>query len=132
MIHQVFKCLLSATCVISLHACEPASKNELPADKQTDTSWTEKIEGEVGGNKVVFSHQRFEKYTLLYGDSSMSGSLNTERGFNGDADATLYVLNYDEPESARWYFVRFTGDSVFMLKRDRTPDKCSELKLRRR
>lgn len=48
------------------------------------------------------------------------GKLNTERGYEDDADATVYILNYDLPANKQRYFVRLTGkDEVFEIGSDR-------------
>lgn len=49
-----------------------------------------------------------------------TGKLNTERGYEKDNDATVYVLDYDKPGEER-YFVRFTGkgNKLVMLTKER-------------
>ncbi|MOA32093.1 Lipoprotein NlpE precursor [compost metagenome] len=49
-----------------------------------------------------------------------TGKINTERGYDKDNDATVYVLNYDKPGQER-YFVRFTnkGNKLVMLDKER-------------
>ena len=48
------------------------------------------------------------------------GKINTERGFEKDIDATLYILNYDKPGKER-YFVRLTDQPglIHMLGLDK-------------
>ncbi|MFL5729977.1 MAG: copper resistance protein NlpE N-terminal domain-containing protein [Cytophagaceae bacterium] len=41
-----------------------------------------------------------------------SGMLNTERGFENDRNATLFVLDADKPRQEQQYFVRLTDDPV--------------------
>lgn len=42
--------------------------------------------------------------------------MNTERGFEKDPDATVYILNPDKPEKEQWIFVRETGDDSSILE----------------
>lgn len=48
-----------------------------------------------------------------------SGSVNTERGFEEDLNATVYVLNFDKPETEQRYFVRLSLDSTRLLMLDK-------------
>jgi copper homeostasis protein (lipoprotein) len=47
--------------------------------------------------------------------------MNTERGFEKDPDATVYILNYDKPVNEQWVFVRETGNdsTIFEIKSNR-------------
>jgi hypothetical protein len=47
--------------------------------------------------------------------------LNTERGYENDPDATVYVLNPDQPVNDQRYFVRLTGkdSEVFEIGKNR-------------
>lgn len=47
-----------------------------------------------------------------------TGKLNTERGYEKDNDATVYVLDYDKPGEER-YFVRFTGKDKKLVMLDK-------------
>lgn len=48
-------------------------------------------------------------------------SMNTERGYEDDPDATVYILNWDKPEKEQRYFVRETGKDniLFEIDKDR-------------
>lgn len=48
--------------------------------------------------------------------SILMGNFNTERGFEKDEDATLYVLNDELPETEHLYFLRETGKNELLLK----------------
>ena len=50
--------------------------------------------------------------------SVLMGNFNTERGFEKDPDATLYILNDELPETEHLYFVRETGKNNVLLKLD--------------
>ncbi|MEW6196613.1 MAG: copper resistance protein NlpE [Bacteroidota bacterium] len=68
------------------------------------------------------SYELIEEYMGKKGKPFTSkGKLNTERGFENDPDATLFVLNYDQPEENQIYFVRLTNmkDRVTMLAKNR-------------
>jgi hypothetical protein len=48
------------------------------------------------------------------------GMLNTERGWKGDIDATLFVLNWQEAEEDQIFFVKKTGTtSITQLNKER-------------
>ena len=49
---------------------------------------------------------------------TLKGSANTERGFENDRNATVYVLNDDKPEEQQIYFVRKTGVDGILTKLD--------------
>jgi len=55
------------------------------------------------------------------------GSFNTERGFEKDEDATLYVLNDELPETEHLYFLRETGRDTILLKLDNTRQKTDHV-----
>jgi hypothetical protein len=55
-----------------------------------------------------------------------SGLFNTERGFEKDEDATLYVLNDDKPTAEQFYFVRETGSDNLLIKLDQERRKIKE------
>lgn len=71
--------------------------------------------------KIANDFQSYELSELYLGKNEneiiSKGSLNTERGFEDDPDATVYILNYDQPESNQRYFVRLTNhpNKIFML-----------------
>lgn len=46
------------------------------------------------------------------------GNFNTERGFEKDENATVYILNAELPESEHQYYVRETGKDKVLLKLD--------------
>jgi copper homeostasis protein (lipoprotein) len=60
-------------------------------------------------------------------DKGYSYTLNTERGYEKDPDATVYILNWDKPENEQWIFVRETGNdsTIFEIgtNRKRFKDK---------
>lgn len=46
------------------------------------------------------------------------GNFNTERGFEKDQDATVYILNDELPESEHQYYLRETGQEKVLVKLD--------------
>lgn len=77
------------------------------------------MEGMVNGRQIHFSHRNGEVYLFLADGQALLGRLITEQGYDDDPDATVYILNPEKPEDQRKYFVRFTGDSAFMLDQAR-------------
>jgi hypothetical protein len=80
---------------------------------------TETFKGTYNDKEIVFSHKDFQSYTLSTASVATSGTMNTERGYGDDRDATVYVLNSDKPKSEQKYFVRTSQGSVYMLDQDR-------------
>lgn len=54
-------------------------------------------------------------------EEEYSYTLNTERGYEKDEDATVYILNWDKPEIEQRVFVRKTGNdsTIFEIKSNR-------------
>jgi len=54
-------------------------------------------------------------------EAEYSYVLNTERGYEKDENATVYILNSDKPEGQQMYFVRETGNdsTIFEIKKNR-------------
>ncbi len=60
--------------------------------------------------KTTGGDNRFE-LTEVYIDRDTfvtSGRFNTERGYGNDNDATVIVLNYDQPESEQSYYMHYS------------------------
>ncbi len=72
---------------------------------------TERFTGTIGNVFTVFEHKDFTSYTLIEAGVSVSGELNTERGYKDDIDATVFVLDWQKPEAEQKYFVRLTGST---------------------
>jgi hypothetical protein len=120
-----------------LVACTPASQEAQVAAPMhpSDTAFshpTEEITGTVNGSALRFVHSGFTQYSLERDGQVMSGHLNTERGHGGDRDATVYVLNDDQPVSAQLCFVRYTSGRVAMLDSARREIPGTNLVLVRR
>ena len=86
-------------------------KQNTTSDQQTSfSSPTERFTGKINGEDVVFEQKEYTKYRLEINGKVSTGSLNTERGFGSDIDATVYILNWDKPEAEQKYYVRLTSD----------------------
>lgn len=85
------------------------------------------------GEKIVFVHQDYTRYTLQVGDAKSTGMLNTERGWQEDNDATVFVLNWQAPDTDQIVFVKKTGSTALtQLNTDRaeiTPIVTLELSI---
>ncbi len=93
------------------------------------TAWeipTETYSGFVKGTEVIFQHLNYTRFKLSVGGEQTQGEMNTQRGFNGDGTATLYILNSDRPGSEQAYFVRYSNGEVFMLDQQQQPLKRSK------
>ena len=97
-----------------------AEMQPLAAPEQTalDTV-TESFTGIMNGDTILFEHSHYLKYRLTENGKVRLGEVNTERGFEKDRNATVYVLDPDKPEGEQKYFVRFTGGKIVMLDSQR-------------
>ncbi len=53
------------------------------------------------------------------------GNFNTERGFEKDVNATVYILNDELPETEHLYFLRETGKDHLLVKLDNERKKTN-------
>ncbi len=83
-----------------------------------DTS-SECFYGRVKGVSIIFEHQGYTTFRMKEDGELSEGALNTERGFGGDFDATVYVIHFDKPEAEWRYLVRYSSGRVVMLDSDR-------------
>ena len=116
--------------LIFLYACneERSAGNRNAAVDQSSESeaWelpTERFSGMVKGTEVIFEHLNYSTYRLTVANDVTEGEMNTERGFEDDPNATLYVLNHDRPAAEQAYFVRYSNGEFWMLDEDRRPMK---------
>lgn len=84
--------------------------------------------GTVKGIAIVFEHQDYTKFRMTENGKLVEGALNTERGFGDDPDATVYVLNFGQPEEEWRYIVRYSSGRVVMLDQDRKEIPQSNLR----
>ncbi len=102
----------------------PDGEQTGPAEEkvvESDVSWvsvTERYQARVDRVNVVFEQVDYTRYRLQTNGLVRTGTLTTERGFEGDADATVYVLNWQKPEGERMYYVRLTTDPTHLYVLD--------------
>lgn len=82
---------------------------------------TERFSARVDRVDVLFEHTDYTRYRLVTNGLVREGELNTERGYAEDENATVYVLNWQEPVGKQQYFVRLTAepDKLYVLDGDR-------------
>ncbi len=90
---------------------EKVVTREVPQDISMLEAPTERFVGTIDDVLTVFEHKDFTSYTLIEAGVSVSGELNTERGYGDDIDATVFVLDWQKPEAEQKYFVRLTGST---------------------
>jgi copper homeostasis protein (lipoprotein) len=71
--------------------------------------------------KPLFNKPQRTKDSMTSVEIVIEGNLNTERGYENDPDATVYILNWDKPENQQRVFVRSTGNNtdIFEIEVDR-------------
>jgi hypothetical protein len=87
---------------------QATSAEETPAPEAVD--FTERYTARVDRVDVVFEHKDYTWYRLTTNGLVREGELNTERGFEDDVDATVYVLNWQKPEGEQLFYVRLTAE----------------------
>ena len=101
-------------------------KSALPCDSCEGVSTTLELFPHDNAYKLVREHSKPHHKTF-----SLSGTYNTERGFENDVDATLYILNDNAPAAQQFYFLRETGKDADLTELDsnrRKADKKHTLK----
>jgi copper homeostasis protein (lipoprotein) len=76
--------------------------------------------------KTLFNKTKLTDDTLR--SIKMEGNLNTERGYEKDENATVYILNWDKPDNLQRLFVRSTGNDkqLFEIGIDRKRKKPND------
>jgi hypothetical protein len=95
------------------------SKETTEQKESASVNSTETFSGTADGVKIIFEHTNYTRYRLAEGEKITEGNLNTERGFENDEDATVYILDYDLPDIEQQFFVRMTNGNIMMLDKDR-------------
>lgn len=73
------------------------------------------------GALIVFEHKDYTSYQLTKGGVVTTGELNTERGWDTDENATVFVLNWDQDVANQTVFVKKSGATALTeLNTDRT------------
>lgn len=79
---------------------------------------TERYSAQVDRVKVMFDQWDYTRFRLQTNELVREGKLNTERGFEDDVDATVYVLYWDKPEGEQMRYVRLTGEPGYLYALD--------------
>lgn len=84
------------------------------------------------GDGTMESH-KYELSSTYKGKSAKKfteqGNFNIERGLGNDDNGTIYILNYDKPESEQTYygFTSATPDVIYLLDRKKEIIKSKDL-----
>lgn len=97
-----------------------AERNEIGEwvkDFEGESDFSERFSAVVDRVSVVFEQKEYTSYRLITNGLVREGELNTERGFEDDTDATVYVLNWQKPEGEQMLYVRLTAepDTLYAL-----------------
>jgi hypothetical protein len=116
---------VSETCACSSEPLEPFDTSELSLTDQdalsTEFNYTERYSAYIDRVEVVFEHKDYTQYQLRTNERVQKGDLNTERGFENDEDATVYVLNWQKPAGEQILYVRLTAEPgrLYLLDSER-------------
>jgi hypothetical protein len=83
---------------------------EDPVQESAYNYTTERFAGQIDRVAVVFEQEDYIRYRLTTNGLVREGELNTERGFEDDENATVYVLNWQAPEGEQMRYVRHTKE----------------------
>jgi hypothetical protein len=105
------------------------SIGEWVSDFEGESDYTERYSARIDRVDVVFQQKDYTSYRLITNGAVREGELNTERGFEDDPDATVYVLNWQKPEAQQMLYVRFTVEptKLYLLDSERRVVKGSVL-----
>ncbi len=127
-ISVIIICLIAAFYALNAyiyHEKQAPAPDSAVVSKETPTLeevvFTERYSARVDRVSVVFEHKDYTRYRLTTNELVREGELNTERGFEDDVDATVYVLNWQQPESEQMLYVRLTAepDRLYALDSER-------------
>jgi len=85
-------------------------KEEITSDFAEGAAIYEHYAARVDRVDVVFEQRDYIQYRLTTNGFVREGELNTERGFEDDEDATVYVLNWQRSEGEQMRYVRLTNE----------------------
>ena len=97
----------------------------------SEVNATERFSAQVDRVVVVFEQWDYTRYRLQTNDLVRAGELNTERGFENDENATVYILNWQKPIGEQIRYIRLTAEptNLYMLGNDNKVIRGSQLKL---
>jgi hypothetical protein len=78
---------------------------------------TEVYRAQVDRVSVVFENYNYTSYRLITNGLVRTGDLNTERSYQDDVDATVYILDWQKPEGEQMRYVRMASEpgKLFLL-----------------
>jgi hypothetical protein len=96
------------------------SIGEWVSDFEGESDYTERFSARIDRVDVVFEQKDYTSYRLITNGAVREGELNSERGFENDPNATVYVLNWQKPEAQQMRYVRFTNEpmKLYLLDSD--------------
>ncbi len=102
-----------------LAACQQkAGETEKKIISVADLSEVQELFKNETNELSIYKNNTFELIEKEKSSSNViKGNVNYERGFEDDQDATLYVLNFDQP-SEEHYFVRFSKNDSILFPLD--------------
>ncbi|MES2966511.1 MAG: hypothetical protein V4668_01835 [Patescibacteria group bacterium] len=117
----------SGTPPVHMQMLEPL--RETNEEKTVNQPATERYEARVDRVNVIFEQWDYRRFRLQTNDLIREGDMNSERGFENDTDASVYVLNWQKPEGEHIRYVRLTAepDSLYVLDSDNKIIKGSKL-----
>lgn len=101
--------MLLAYFAVSTYVVEAPVIESDTTDFSNGTAIYERYSARVDRVDVVFEQRDYMRYRLTTNGLVREGELNTERGFGDDIDATVYVLNWQQPEGEQMRYVRLTS-----------------------
>lgn len=138
--------VLIAACLMSCNSKKKEETTPTPSEEIMDVESTDSILGKVvvyegllpcancegiktvlkiyQGDGTIESH-KFELTSVYKGKSEKKfiekGSYDTERGLENDPDGTIYVLNFETPNSTQTFYGYYSAspDKVFLLNNKR-------------
>lgn len=102
-----------------LAACQQkAGETEKKITSVADLSEVQELFKNEMNELSIYKNNTFELIEKKKSSSHViKGNVNYERGFEDDQDATVYVLNFDQPTEEH-YFVRFSKNESILFPLD--------------
>jgi uncharacterized protein YxeA len=114
----VFALLFVVAAALWVYKAEVLDKGNVTDQQYSFTEPSERFTGSINGDSIIFEEKDYTKYHLTINGKVAQGPLNTERGYGDDIDATVYILDWNKPESEQKYFVRLTKDQKHIQELD--------------
>lgn len=110
--------LVAVAATVWVYRTEAPPPGDLSDQQSNFTEPSERFVGNINGAQIIFEQKDYTSYRMTRDGTISQGPLNTERGYEDDIDATLYILNWTEPESHQLYFVRLTNEYTHLQMLD--------------